>query len=140
MPRGPHRSHKPRIYICNNRITRRCHEGFSTMSGLSRHRNTTHPLPKKQPMPAQPMPTQLPPLAFPPPPDDMYLNDDENNPGPHEAFQGEILRHPILNGMSSICTFCSIFISLLSRNAMRFPRKLPTSSYSSPTSFLTWRR
>jgi hypothetical protein len=64
-----------------------------------------HPLPNNH---IQILPVQLPP----PPPDNMYLNDDENNPEPHEAAQ-ETLRHPILNGKAFICSFCLIFNSLL---------------------------
>ena len=63
-----------------------------------------HPLPNNQLLPAP-----LPPPEFSPPPDDMYLDDGENDPGPHEAIEGgggvQTLRHPILNGMSFIHTF-----------------------------------
>ena len=63
-----------------------------------------HPLPNNQLLPAL-----LPPPEFSPPPDDMYLDDGENDPGPHEAIEGgggvQTLRHPILNGMSFIHTF-----------------------------------
>jgi hypothetical protein len=50
---------------------------------------------------------QLPPS---PPPDDMPVDfNGENNPGPHEAAQGDaqtVISHPILDGMSfSIRTF-----------------------------------
>ena len=46
-----------------------------------------------------------------PPPDDMNFNDGKDNLEPHEAVQGEVqtLCHPILNGMSFICSFLFYF-------------------------------
>ena len=61
-----------------------------------------------------------PPPALSPPPDDMDFIDREidrdsnhggNDPGPHEAIQGnaQTLYHPILNGTSFICSFFIYF-------------------------------
>ena len=84
------------------------HPRFSTLSGLTQHRNTMHPPPNHQAFPVQ-----LLPLAFPSPPNDMDFNDGENNSGPHKAIQGDMqtLGNPILNGMLFIhLFFCFLFI------------------------------
>ena len=54
------------------------------------------------------LPVRLP--SF-PPPDDMDLNNGNDNPGPHEPIQGDVqtLYHPTLNGMSFIHTFLFYF-------------------------------
>jgi hypothetical protein len=64
-----------------------------------------HPPPNNR---TQPLPMQLP---SPPPPDDMDFN-GEDNPGPYEPIQ-QILRHPILNGISFTSAFLFYFLPSL---------------------------
>lgn len=102
----PRQSHRPRIYVCTSGTARTCQSGFSTMSGLTRHRNAMHPPLNNR--------IQLSPVRLPsfPPPDDMDLDDGDDNPGPHEPIQGDVVQtlcHPILNGMSFIHTFLFYF-------------------------------
>ena len=120
----PRRNYQPRIFICNNGETRTCQSGFSTMSGLTRHRNAMHPPPNIQPLPVQ--------VPFFPPPDEMDFDDGDNDLGPHEATEGNMqtVRHPILNG-KSFFHFFVIFSTVFSRQAMWFPWKLSASRYSS---------
>lgn len=135
----PRKTHQPRMYLCNKRTTKTCRTGFSTLSGLTRHRNKMHSLSNNRLLPALPA---IPPPENSPPPDDMYVDDGENNPGPHEAMEDDVqtLRHPILNGMSFqvVHTFFVLYSSHSSRHAMRFPRKLPATGYSSSTLHLAW--
>lgn len=118
----PQRNHQPRIYICNDGTTRTCRNGFSTLSGLTRHRNATH-LPLNDHNPPSLSLTQLPPS------DDVDFdvgtnangwrgggtNDGRNNPlaGPQQVTQGgaQTLHHPILNGKWFITRFLVLFFN-----------------------------
>ena len=146
----PRRMHRPQIYICNNGTTRSCQAGFSTMSGLTRHQNTLHPVLNNQ---LRILPVQPAPPALSPPPDDMDFIDREidrdsnhgrNDPGPHEATKAMCRYCTILSLMVHHLSalFLFIFKRVLSttRHALWFSWKLPTTSHSSSALYHAWGR
>jgi hypothetical protein len=156
----PRRNYQPRIYVCNQGTTKICQNGFSTMSGLTRHRNAAHPPPNNH-IPPPPFSPMRSPSASPPPHDiddnfggldiNSHDNDDHHggtlpvddgrsSPGPQQAIQdgARILRHPILDGKSLIARY---FILSLTESYLGtpcdslgndLPPNTPPPPYTSP--------